>query len=238
MTEFSKSSRDLLQFSVVIATYNDWLPLNRCLGSLAAQVGAPGFEVIVVDDGSREMAPDFIREWSRYFPVTVVRPAAVYGPREADIFAYFKMVRQGLVAIPRLTQKVSFIHVLDLVDAMIQAVHSPQAVGQVYFVSDGKSYSWEEFSGFIGQCLKKSYLTFKVPMGIVKMVAVLGELAEKLTGKASILNVDKVKEAAFSSWVCSNRKICQGLGFNPRFEIQRGIENTVQFYHSAGWLKP
>jgi glycosyltransferase involved in cell wall biosynthesis len=73
MTEFPESSRDLLQFSVVIATYNDWLPLNRCLGSLAAQVGAPGFEVIVVDDGSREMAPDFIREWSRYFPVTVVR---------------------------------------------------------------------------------------------------------------------------------------------------------------------
>src|ERR1019366_4518202 len=40
------------------------------------------------------------------FPVTVIRPGAVYGPRETDIFAYFKMVRRGLVAIPRLTQKV------------------------------------------------------------------------------------------------------------------------------------
>jgi len=172
------------------------------------------------------------------FPVTIVRPAAVYGPRETDIFAYFKMVRQGLVAIPRLTQKVSFIHVLDLVEAMIKAVHSPKAVGRIYFVSDGKAYSWEELSAFIGQSLKRSYLTFKVPMGIVKMVAILGEVVEKFTGKASMLNVDKVKEAAFPSWVCSNKRICQELGFTPGFEIQRGIENTIQFYHSAGWLKP
>ena len=73
MTEFPERSRNSLKFSVVIATYNDWLPLNECLRSLAAQVGAPGFEVIVVDDGSREMAPQFIGEWSSYFPLIVVR---------------------------------------------------------------------------------------------------------------------------------------------------------------------
>jgi glycosyltransferase involved in cell wall biosynthesis len=73
MAEFPEGSRDSLKFSVVIATYNDWLPLNKCLRSLAAQAGAPGFEVIVVDDGSREVAPDFIREWSRDFPLVVLR---------------------------------------------------------------------------------------------------------------------------------------------------------------------
>jgi nucleoside-diphosphate-sugar epimerase len=171
------------------------------------------------------------------FPVTVLRPAAVYGPRETDIFAYFKIVRQRFVAIPSLVQRVSFIHVLDLVEAMILTAHSSEAVGQVYFVSDGQGYTWEEFAGFIGKTLKSSYLTIKVPMGVVKIAAILGEAAEKLTGKASMLNLDKVKEADFPSWVCGNQKICR-LGFQPRFEIQRGIEDTIQFYHSAGWLKP
>ena len=172
------------------------------------------------------------------FPVTVLRPGAVYGPRETDIFAYFKMVRQGLLAVPRLTQKVSFIHVLDLVEAMVQAADSPKAAGQTYFVSDGKAYTWEEFSDYVAKALKRSYLTFKVPMGVVKMVAVLGEVVEKLTGKATMLNLDKVKEAPFRSWVCSSRKIRRDLGFKPQFEIQRGIENAVEFYRSAGWLKP
>jgi glycosyltransferase involved in cell wall biosynthesis len=75
MVHLPEGLRDSLKFSVVIATYNDWLPLNECLQSLAAQAGAPGFEVIVVDDGSREMAPDLIRQWSRHFPLIVIRQA-------------------------------------------------------------------------------------------------------------------------------------------------------------------
>jgi glycosyltransferase involved in cell wall biosynthesis len=61
------------QFTMVIATFNDWQPLNECLRSLADQFAAPSLEVVVVDDGSREEAPAFIREWSARFPLTVLR---------------------------------------------------------------------------------------------------------------------------------------------------------------------
>jgi len=184
------------------------------------------------------MGEEIALSYRKKFPVTVLRPAAVYGPRETDMFAYFKMARQGLVFVPSLSQKVSFIHVADLVYAILKAAHSPKAVGQVYFVSDGQSYSWEEFTAFIGKILKRSYLTIKVPMGVVKMVAVFGELAEKITGKASMVNLDKIKEAYFPAWVCSNQKIRRQLGFKPRFDIASGVRNTVGFYLSAGWLKP
>src|SRR6266702_173628 len=60
-------------FSVIIAVFNDWDPLDRCLDSLAQQEYAPGFEVIVVDDGSRESAPEFIRQWKRHYGLTVDR---------------------------------------------------------------------------------------------------------------------------------------------------------------------
>lgn len=190
------------------------------------------------DYGATKLAGEEIAlSYRKKFPVTVLRPAAVYGPRETDIFNYFKMVRQGLLFVPTLEQKVSFIHVADLVFSILKAAHSPKAVGKIYFVSDGRALSWQELAAFIGKALKKSYLTFKVPMGIVKMVAVLGEAVEKVTGKASMLNVDKVKEAYFPSWVCSNQRIRRELGFRPRFEIRRGIENAVDFYHRAGWLK-
>ena len=60
-------------FSIVIAVYDDWVPLDQCLLSLAQQTNAPTFEVIVVDDGSDESAPEFIRTWSRAFPLTFIR---------------------------------------------------------------------------------------------------------------------------------------------------------------------
>src|SRR5271165_1761572 len=59
--------------SIIVGVYNDWLPLDQCLRSLVQQMNGPSFEVIVVDDGSREAAPEFIRYWTRSYPLTVVR---------------------------------------------------------------------------------------------------------------------------------------------------------------------
>ena len=62
-------------FSIVIPVYNDWVPLNQCLQSLASQVNAPNFEVIVVDDGSTDSAPDFICNSARGYPMSLIQQA-------------------------------------------------------------------------------------------------------------------------------------------------------------------
>jgi glycosyltransferase involved in cell wall biosynthesis len=61
------------EMSVVIACYNDWRPLHQCLQSLAEQSGAPAFEVIVVDDGSRQTTPDFIAAWTVHLSLKILR---------------------------------------------------------------------------------------------------------------------------------------------------------------------
>ncbi len=60
-------------FSIVIAAYNDWKPLDQCLQSLDRQTSAPAFEVIIVDDGSTESAPEFTRTSAHGYPITVIR---------------------------------------------------------------------------------------------------------------------------------------------------------------------
>lgn len=60
-------------FSVVIAVFNDWAPLEQCLRSLAQQENAPEFEVIVVDDGSDYAAPDCVRKWACRCPLRFAR---------------------------------------------------------------------------------------------------------------------------------------------------------------------
>lgn len=72
MSQTAESSSVDPEFSIVIAVYNDWALLNGCLQALAAQKNAPTFEVIVVDDGSTEPAPNFIREWARSYPLSIV----------------------------------------------------------------------------------------------------------------------------------------------------------------------
>jgi glycosyltransferase involved in cell wall biosynthesis len=59
--------------SIIIAVYNDWIALDSCLRSVAQQDQGPEFDVVVVDDGSNEPAPEKIRQWTRGLPLTIVR---------------------------------------------------------------------------------------------------------------------------------------------------------------------
>ena len=61
------------QFSIVIPVYNDWEPLEGCLLSLNEQAAGSGFEVVIVDDGSEEAAPESIRRFGSSFPLTIDR---------------------------------------------------------------------------------------------------------------------------------------------------------------------
>jgi glycosyltransferase involved in cell wall biosynthesis len=73
MVESEPFSAPTPLFSVIIAVCNDWVPLDRCLRSLAEQTHAPSKEVIVVDDGSRETAPEFIQRWASSYLLRIVR---------------------------------------------------------------------------------------------------------------------------------------------------------------------
>lgn len=60
-------------FSIIVAVYNDWAVLEGCLQALSVQQGNSKFEVLLVDDGSDEPAPESALTWRRLFPVTLIR---------------------------------------------------------------------------------------------------------------------------------------------------------------------
>lgn len=61
------------RFSIVIPVYNDWLPLQECLQSLARQQNDPSFEVIVVNDGSLDAPPEMIQQWASAYTLKLLR---------------------------------------------------------------------------------------------------------------------------------------------------------------------
>lgn len=72
MAQPGQSSDHAPRFSIIVAVYNDWVLLEGCLQSLKQEAAFPS-EVIVVDDGSREPAPEYIQRWSSCYPLTIVR---------------------------------------------------------------------------------------------------------------------------------------------------------------------
>ncbi|MDX1739648.1 MAG: NAD-dependent epimerase/dehydratase family protein, partial [Rhodothermales bacterium] len=69
-------------------------------------------------------------------PLTVIRPPAVYGPREQDILTFFKTVNRGLCPIigGDEVDLISLVHVDDLVGGMVDAAESRATIGETYFL--------------------------------------------------------------------------------------------------------
>lgn len=71
--------------SVVVTTYDRGPYLDRLLGALAAQQGAPTFEVVVVDNGSTDTTAEVLHRRSIAFPVALrsLREPVNIGPAAA-----------------------------------------------------------------------------------------------------------------------------------------------------------
>ncbi|MFR9165982.1 MAG: NAD-dependent epimerase/dehydratase family protein [Dysgonomonas sp.] len=171
------------------------------------------------------------------FPYMIMRPTGVYGPREKDYFLMLKTVKSGLdVGAGFKPQHLTFIYVKDLVDAVFLALESP-LVNKVYFVADGDVYTDKEYTRLVKKVLgKKHVLNVKVPLWLLKGISSVAESLSKITGKPSTLNRDKYKIMKQRNWECDIQPLTDDLGFVPKYNLEKGLQESVEWYKQNGWL--
>ena len=170
-------------------------------------------------------------------PVTVIRPPAVYGPRDRDFLQLFRSVKKGFLPLTGLKpMRLSLIHVDDLVEGVIRAADSPRAAGQVYFLAQEEPVTWRQVGMAIGRALGRRPLVLPVPLPLVWMTAQLSGMFAPLLRQTPLLNRDKWHEARQAGWICSSRKAAEELGFAPRLNLDQGVESTARWYEAHGWL--
>ena len=168
---------------------------------------------------------------------TIVRPPAVYGPREADIFEMVKGAARGLFPIvgDGTTPRLSLVHVRDLVRGMANLLGAPEAVGEAYFVGSERGYSWEEVRAAVEAALGRKTLKLPVPPALMGVAGAVSEGIGRLGGTLPPLTKDKA-EAARHAWICSVDKAARDVGYRQEVSLRDGMAETVAWYREAGWL--
>ncbi len=166
---------------------------------------------------------------------TILRPTGVYGPRDKDIFIFFKQVARGIEPyIGRMDQKFSFLYVTDLARA---AVHSLYHGGQkTYTLSDGKAYDRYALATYIKDALEVKTVKFHLPVNFVKSIAYLSQKYSSLSNKAATLNVEKLNELMAVNWDCDIEPAIADLGFSPEYDLAAGVAETIKWYKTNKWL--
>lgn len=169
-------------------------------------------------------------------PYIILRPTAVYGPRERDILIMFKTIGKGWEPyIGRAPQWLSFIYVKDLAQAVIKAMRAPVA-NSIYHISDGYAYDRYALAQITKQLLHKKTMKLHIPHGIIKLLAGMMETATRWSEKSPVLSREKLQELTAANWHCSIEKIGRELSFVPEYNLEKGLSQTLQWYKSNNWL--
>lgn len=165
-------------------------------------------------------------------PVTIIRPPAVYGPRDRDFYVLFKMIKKGFY--PYFGKcYYSIIYVDDLVKGIISAALSKEAENGIYFLSDGRIYSNSDITDEITNALNTRALKIRIPISVMK---VLAEVSNRLGRNVTIINRDKLREISNCYWVCDSSSAEKEFGFIPKVSIKEGIKWTADWYRIHQWL--
>ena len=166
----------------------------------------------------------------------IFRPTGVYGPRETDYFVFFQTIDNHIEPyLGFVPQHLTFIYSKDLVEVCLKAFES-EVSGKTYFVSDGKMYLDSDFAAITKQVLHKRTLKLKFPLFIVRWISAFLDSFGRMIGKQFTLNNDKFAILAARNWECDIEDLKKDLDFDPKYDLQKGVEETIAWYKQEKWL--
>jgi len=171
-------------------------------------------------------------------PFVIVRPPAVYGPREKDIYTFFKAVRSGICPIvgDSHVAALSLVHVSDLVAGMLQAAVSPATEGETFFLGSPLNYSWAEIRDATATALGRRVLTIPLPRAVVPFIGAASEFIGGLFGSYPALNREKAREIVEACTMCDSSRARAAFGYNPSVDLWEGIRDTIAWYRREDLL--
>lgn len=185
---------------------------------------------------SKLAAESEIREHCRAGFV-ILRPPAVYGPRDSEFLRLFKTIKAHL--LPQFDggrQALSFVFVRDLAEAVGQCLTHPAAIRRTYFVASAEVVTARELAREIAGQLDVWTLTLPVPLFALWPFCALAQAASRLTGQPAMLSLHKYPELRAPGWVCNPARLREELGLTCPTNLKPGIAATLAWYREQRWL--
>ncbi len=182
---------------------------------------------------SKQQAEEAVRASSLDW--TMVRPPAVYGPRDTEVFELFKAARFGFVPVPPQGRS-SVIHVDDLARLLLDlGGQGWETFGKVYEPDDGtpEGLTHSQLAEAIGAAMGKRVWAPNVPRGVL-MAAARGD--RLLRGAKAKLTPDRASYMCHPDWVSDPEKAVPPNIWQPQVPFSEGMAQTAKWYRDAGWL--
>lgn len=169
-------------------------------------------------------------------PVTVIRPAGIYGPGDTRWLKLFRsVVRRRFAMIGSGRTSIHLVYIDDLLDAFRLAADSPHAVGRVYIAGGERYVSLNELVRTIADEVGAPVPRLHIPPGPIRFISgVCEDVCRSLHVEPPLYRrrVDFfVKDRAFDI-----SRARRELGYSPKVDVREGVARTADWYREQGLL--
>lgn len=161
----------------------------------------------------------------------VLRPPAVYGPRDQEMLPLLQSMAKGIAPIlGSRAARFSLLYVEDLSGVILQWLERGMCESGTFELHDGRQggYTWNDVVNIAQTFRGKRILRVRVPHRALKILAALNMLAARSLGYAPMLTLGKVRELRHSNWVCDNAVLNRALGWEPKILFEEGLRRTLR----------
>lgn len=166
---------------------------------------------------------------------TIIRPPAIYGPRDADMFEMFRAAKWGVLPVPP-RGRASIIHVVDLARLLLACGQGgPDLAGALFEPDDGRAGGWPhaELARAIGTAMGHRVWAPALPGAWLKSAAKLDRLVR---GNKARLTPDRARYMLHPDWVSSASLAVPRHLWEPRISTPAGLLHAAEWYRAMGWL--
>lgn len=169
---------------------------------------------------------------------TILRPGAIYGPREHELLELFRVMHRTGVAVqfgPAVVLQLS--HVEDVVDGMVTAAFRKEAAAKTYNVNDPAVWNFPDVVRLASEAMSRRIRTLRLPLVAGSVLAHALEAVGRVAGRPiSPLTVDKMLEMRGRYWIANAQRIEADLEWRPRWTLPDGLRQTIDWYRRNGLL--
>ncbi|MBI2712491.1 MAG: NAD-dependent epimerase/dehydratase family protein [Bdellovibrio sp.] len=178
------------------------------------------------------------------YPLSIVRPPMVYGPKDKGVFVMIQSVARHVMPILRGSTEgghkyYSMIYAKDLCRGIVQAgvvARDKSPSGDIFYLCGDGIHTYLDIMTTIAEKLNCDPLRINIPKFFVRAAGAGLSGIGVLTRRTFPLNLDKVNEILPDYWICSNQKAKRVLGFVPEFDLSSGMAQAIEWYKRQKWI--
>ena len=186
---------------------------------------------------SKLAAERVAREHMEALSVAILRPPAVYGPRDEAWLPLFQSAARGVALLAgRPDKRYSLIHAADLAGAFLAAAREPAAAGGTWFVAHPEIVTLEAIVTAAEAAVDRRTRRLAVPESLMRLLGRIVDLGSQWTGRSSVMGSQRMREVATGDWTCDPSAFEAATGWRAGTALTEGFAATAAWYRAEGLI--